>query len=242
MTDKRLPADRQICDGVFRTFTEALEAVPKERKVSFDHPEMATHLEDMAEHVLVSDYAIAFWLHPLLRERSMIFELGGNVGVTYYALRQIISFPTDLKWLVCDLPEINRRGVQLANQRNCVSLSFSDRYEDAEGCDAFLAFGTLQYVDTDLASILAMLKRKPTHLLINRTPLVEGDSYVTLQNLGPVVCAYRVFNRQEFIASLSRLGYQTIDQWECPESYCRVRYHPETTVKSYTGLYLKLEP
>jgi putative methyltransferase (TIGR04325 family) len=226
---------------MFKTYAEALKSAPKGRRISFDHPEMARHLEHMAEYLITSDYAVAFWLSSLLREGSVVFDLGGNVGVAYYSLSRIIRFPTDLEWRVCDLPEINRRGVEIASQRNCSILSFTNKYEDAEGCDTFLALGTVQYIGTDLSSMLAALKRKPAHLIVHRTPMLERESYVTLQDLGKVVCAYRIFNRREFLASLSSLGYQVIDQWECPESFCRVRYHPETAVRSYTGLYLTLE-
>jgi putative methyltransferase (TIGR04325 family) len=241
LTNTPVPADRQICDGVFRTYADAIDAIPKGRKVGFDHSEMASYLETMADYLITSDYAVAFWLRSLVRNGSAIFDLGGNIGVAYYSLSRIIPFPTDLDWRVCDVPEVNRRGVELASRRNCSVLSFTDRYQDAEGCDTFLALGAVQYIDTDLASMLAALERKPTHLLIHRLPLVEKESYVTLQDLGKVVCAYRIFNRRDFLVSLTNLGYRVIDEWECPESFCRVRYHPETAVRSYTGLYLTLQ-
>ena len=233
-------SDWQIGAGLFQSFPAALNAVPPERKVGFDQPAMVNFCAGLTTRVFTSDYAIAFWLRSLLAQSSTLFELGGNTGITYYALERLLQYPASLRWLICDLPLILQRGRELAAQRQARHLAFTASYADADGCDLLLTAGTLQYLATDLAAILAPLQRKPRHLLINRVPLSDGDPYVTLQDLGPVICVYRVFARRPFIASLLQLGYRLVDQWECPENACRVRYHPATMVTPYSGLYLEL--
>jgi putative methyltransferase (TIGR04325 family) len=241
-TSHPLQNERQIGHGLFKTIEEARKAIPAGTKIGFNHPEMAAYCSGMMNISLPSDYASMFWLSSLMREDLRILELGGNIGITYYSFGRVMTWPKGLTWRICDLPEINRAGTAIAQEKGITALSFADKIDEAEEADIFLSFGTLQYLETDLATILATMRKMPAHLIINRTPLTEGSAYVTLQHLGAVVCVYRIFNRNIFINSLSELGYRIVDGWESPETSCHVRYHPETLVHPYSGLYLKLDP
>lgn len=60
--------------------------------------------------------------------------------------------------------------------------------------------------------------RLPRHLLINRTPLREEESVVTLQSLGSgAFCTYQILDARAFIESLSAHGYELVDRWDNPD-------------------------
>jgi hypothetical protein len=49
-----------------------------------------------------------------------------------------------------------------------------------------------------------------------------------------------VGSRTDFIAGLARLGYELVDSWTCPESWCSVLLHKSRTVAAYSGCYFRL--
>jgi len=110
--------------------------------------------------------------------------------------------------------------------------------ENAGDCDVFLAAGSLQYLEASLGTILESLHTRPRHLLINKTPLVEGDSVVTLQGIGVSFCPYHLFNRRAFLEPLERLGYELVDSWENAEQSCQIPFSVQR-VDAYSGLYLR---
>ena len=71
-----------------------------------------------------------------------------------------------------------------------------------EGADIVFSAGLLRYIEQpDLADMISSFKLKPKHILINITPVYEGPSLITLQNVGAASCPYRIFTWQEFISS-----------------------------------------
>jgi putative methyltransferase (TIGR04325 family) len=132
------------------------------------------------------------------------------------------------------------RGAAMARERGAGQLHFTTRIDQAAGCDVLLAAGSLQYLETDLAASLGELSTRPRHILVNKTPMLEGRRFVTLQNTMHAYNPYRVLDRRAFVDGLSRLGYRLVDSWENPGFSCVIPYHPECTVDGYTGLYLRL--
>lgn len=98
-------------------------------------------------------------------------------------------------------------------------------------------------METPVSAILADLHIKPKHVLINRVPLYDGTAFFTVRDLPPLTLVYRVFNRSEFIGSISALGYELVDSWEIVEhdcGKCLIPFHPEKSVRAYSGLYFRL--
>jgi hypothetical protein len=48
--------------------------------------------------------------------------------------------------------------------------------------------------------------------------LQDGETFFTLQSLGPVIWPHRVQNREAFVTGMEQEGYRVKDTWECPES------------------------
>jgi putative methyltransferase (TIGR04325 family) len=230
----------RMFSGIYETAQAALRAVPAGRLVSYDQDAAADrHLGEIGQ-IWPSDYPILYWITTLMREGVSIFDLGGNLGIQYYNFKRYLHCPARWIWRVCDLPAIVRRGVELAKIRPSGGLSFTTEFDDANGMDILLASGVVQFLGDPLWESLAKLKVKPRHLLVNRTPLCDGPGFVTLGNIGPAICAYRIWNRNTFFDSLCGLGYQLKDAWTVPDFSCYIPFHPDRSIKAYSGAYLHL--
>lgn len=226
--------------GVFASFDEAERAAPRTRPLGYDHAELAAMYRDRMRGPQSSDWPVMFWLSRALETGRRVFDWGGHVGVTFYALERHLRWPPDLSWVVCDVPAIVAEGARLAAERARPSLSFTTRFEDAEGVDVFLACGSLQYVDgPSLGARVARLARPPRHLIVSKLPLWDGEPFVTLQNTGPAIHAYRIFNRASFVGDVERAGYRLVDAWDSPEHACRIPFHASHTVSAYSGLFFE---
>lgn len=240
-TKKHFAGDCYGCFwGVFENFEQAIQAAPKTKKMGYNHPELAQEYKTKLNlSISPSDYPMIFWLKEILQDNWTVFDFGGNVGDHFYKYEKYITYPTGLKWNICDLPEINKAGESLAKEKNRNELFFSDVFEIANDAEVFLASGSIQYVE-HLDQSLSRLSKKPRHILINKLPLSDGSRFVTLQNGGQVFYPQYVFNKKEFIDSISNIGYQLIDLWQDRVHSCKVLSHPEKSVRYYSGLYLKL--
>ena len=231
--------------GVYNTFAEALEALPSGSRIS--HNQEDIH-ENSAIAELTScrtlgkldsiDTPLIPWLKLAFNDSSTVFDLGGNVGVSYYAFKQHLYFPEHLRWTVCEVPEIAKAGKKIAEENNTQELSFTTEFTEADGTDILLTCGTLQYIEPSLAQLLTQLKKKPKHLLINYVPFYDGETYVTLQNIGYAYSPYKIQNKTEFIESLISLGYEYVAGWASDRN-CTIPFHKDRTVREYSGFYLK---
>jgi putative methyltransferase (TIGR04325 family) len=254
----RLPVVRQLAEadyerrfagdmlgafrGVYDSFEAAVASSPPGKPTGFDLPEVAEFelLRSRSERVFSYDYPVLFWLRPLLAPGLTIFDFGGHVGVHFYGYQRYLSFPDDLRWVVCELPSLLVPGQKLARERAAVGLRFTANREEADGADVLLAAGVLQYVERPgLGEWLGSLARPPRHLLLNKLPLTGGTAFVTLQNGGPHFIAVHVFNREEFVTSITNRGYELVDSWEDRVHRCEVPFHPDLSVPSYSGLYFR---
>ena len=69
----------------------------------------------------------------------------------------------------------------------------------------------MQYFEHDLPIYLRYLRRLPKHVFVNRVPLIEEQTFFTLQNVVRHFVPYRIQNHLELIGSLEQLGYHLID-------------------------------
>lgn len=233
--------------GVYETFEEAIQSVPNTNKsIGYDNAELAEEYQqgiDLETTAHSYNYPILFWLNSIFnnyQDNLNIFDFGGNVGIHFYTYSNYLKYPSNLNWIVCDLPAIIKAGKELAEQQGCSNLFFTDQFEDANKQDIFLASGSIQYVE-DLSESLASLTEKPQHLLLNILPLYDGAKFVTLQNGGKVFYPSYVFNKANFIEGLNRIGYEMIDIWKDSYSLFTIPFHPEKSGSFFHGIYFKLK-
>ena len=230
--------------GVYASFAEANDSAPRTKKLGFNCPEYAAEFEDRRGKIYSFDYPMLFWLKRLLfAEGCRLFDLGGHVGTHFYAYSRYLEFPSGFAWVVCDLPEITAAGAEIAAAQRRSEISFTNRIGDADGADILVAAGSLQYVEApSFSELLESLRRKPPHILINKLPLYDGDQFVTLQNGGAAFHPQYVFNRQEFLGNLSRLGYDVVDTWDVETHSGYIPFYPDRSFRCHSGMYLTLRP
>jgi putative methyltransferase (TIGR04325 family) len=232
--------------GLYDTFEEAQRSIPSSKKAGYDHAEMAELDQTSPGNLNYQDYSVLFWLQRILPEIGTLVDFGGHFGELYYAYRNYLKFREDFVWRICDVPAIIEGGKKLAERLGAPNLQFSINAEDAEGADAFLAAGSLQYLpDGFLASTLGRLRKKPRHVFVHRTPLHEEKTFITVQatavkTSGPVFCPYTIAHRRKLIDAMAAIGYAVVDSWKTKRSL-EVPFCPDCRLDFYSGIYFRLE-
>lgn len=227
--------------GVYASFAQAADAAPKARPIGYDAAKSEDWYLGKFNTVLLEDYPVLFWLRSAFEDSHSLFEIGGHVGVAYYGFAQVLSYPADLVWTICDVPTVVAAGEALARERGRTNLRFVIDPAQSEGSDIVLAAGALQYVDAPgLAQTIAAFRHRPKHVLINTTPVYDGPAFVTLQNIGTAYCPYRVFNRKELLRSMKSLGYSLVATWQKERAF-RIPGHAERSFDHYSGFYFRAD-
>ncbi|HLJ49055.1 MAG TPA: TIGR04325 family methyltransferase [Bryobacteraceae bacterium] len=224
---------------VFGSLAEAHSAAKRVRLDGHDHPDNVRKHVALATQARPSDYPVLFHLANIIGECRSVLDLGGNVGNLFYNYSRYLDFPADLLWTVCDVPEVTTMGSAIAAERGETRLRFDGSFEDMNGADLLLASGCIHYFEQPLAEMIAGARIKPTHVIVNRTPLISGKSTVTVQDAGSYLVACKLFNKDELVAGMVGLGYEIVDTWEIPELSLRIPSHPELSVTAYSGFYFK---
>jgi putative methyltransferase (TIGR04325 family) len=243
--DRRFEANtnRNLFRGVFSSYAAAEASAPRTRPVGYDNPasaEMYLHRLAVEDY----DYPSMFWIADAVsRGMRRIADLGGSVGIKYFAFSQHITFPTDMVWRVIDVPAVAQRGREFAASRRAArSLEFSDAPTDASGMDVLFASGALQYMPVTLAELLDTLAVKPARIVVNMTPMHESRSFFTLNSIGTAYCAYRVQRRDEFVTAVLSRGYRLRHEWINAGRRLRIPLEPEHSEAQYTGFCFDADP
>lgn len=233
---REIPATN-LYRGVFETFAEAAASAPATRPSGYDNPAAAELYRDRTRRVYPSDYAAMFWLDRLFREgAASVFDIGGHIGIAYYAYRKYLDYPADLRWRVLDVPAVVESGRAFAAEHDRERrIDFTSEPADIDGHDVVFASGSLQYLDYTLAELIGKSARPPRHLLVNLMPIHMTESFFTLQNMGAAFCAYRITSERDFLGPLRALGYTLRDRWENVDRRCRIAYRPEHSLDRYFG-------
>jgi putative methyltransferase (TIGR04325 family) len=228
------------CKGIYASFAEAMADAPVEKLSGFNHKSIPEYYKPRIGDLTPGDHPILFWLSQILPNARLVFELGGSIGLGYYAYRKFVSFPPQLRWVICELPEAVQMGEEIAQERKEAQLFFTEQRTPPGNPDVYATFGALHYIEEPFAEIIRRLPARPPHILVNRVPMCEGPGFITLQNNGSWFCPYKVDNVSDFIRGLHQLGYELVDQWDLdrgvhfilPEGRVRPKYH---------GMYFRLK-
>lgn len=228
--------------GVFQSFQEARASLPCSKE--FDHAPLAEEYVDVrTKRVFAYDYPVLLWLLRALQAgAASVLDLGGSVGVHYYAYRRYIPMPVGMTWQVVEVPTMVAIGRNLAKTSAATALSFTEDMDQAimaSGSDIWISAGAMQYMEgVRPARLLERCIVRPKHILLNKLPLYPGDDFVTTQNLGAGSFApVQVFNRLRFIEEIEALGYKLWDKWDVPERSLYLPGCPERSIPSFSGLY-----
>ncbi|HYP83599.1 TIGR04325 family methyltransferase [Variovorax sp.] len=213
--EKRFMANREenLFMGSFDSFEHARSQVPASHAAGYDNAEGAKTL--YSHQIYNWDYPALFWIGDAVQKgMHRIFDLGGHVGIKYYAFRRVIDFPAQLTWQVCDLPGVVETGRVLAAERDAGNqLRFGTDWREADGTDVLFISGALQYLPTTLAEILGGLPHKPRRVLLNTTAMHGERTIFTHNSIGFGICPYRIQHQEEIQRDLVAAGYRRRDAW-----------------------------
>jgi len=235
----RASGTRRLFRGVYRTFEEAERDAPATKPVHYD--DSGYQYGEQHRVVQSSDYPVIFWLSRAFEQCASLIDFGGNVGISFYAFQKYFPYPAGLRWLVYDLPEVAESGLRIHKAEGSpAALSFTSTIAAGRGFEIVLASGSLQYIPEQLPELLEKMGSKPKHLLLNRLPVCEGDTFVTLQSTGTAFSPYRISNRTQFVEQISRLGYDLEDSWNNPDLNLLIPGEPAHSLTAFSGMYWKL--
>ncbi|AKJ30730.1 TIGR04325 family methyltransferase [Caldimonas brevitalea] len=220
--------------GVYARFEDAAAAAPSGGRVGYDNQESA---ELYTPEIYPYDYPALFWLQRSFDEGlRTVFDLGGHVGIKYYAFRRHLRLPVGLQWMVCDVPAVVARGRALAEGRGLgEELRFTTSMSDASGFDVLYASGSLQYLPRRLGELLADLESLPRRIVLNITAVHPTTTYYTLNSIGTAFCPYRVQARDELLDEVSSFGYVKRDAWENPAKLLVLPFRRGLSLDHYSG-------
>jgi putative methyltransferase (TIGR04325 family) len=223
--------------GVFSNFADAQSSVRHTRLLGYDNQPSADLYRERTRRVYINDYPVMLWLSKLFGTGSTsIFDLGGHIGIAYYAYQRYLRYPETIRWRVLDVPAVTTAGMAWAETHDALRrLTFTENGTDADGVDILFAAGSLQYLDYTLADLLGSLQQLPGHLLLNSVPIHTSASYFTVQNMGTACCPYRITAEREFVDGLKAMGYVMQDRWENPHRSCVIPFHPTHSLDRYFG-------
>jgi len=231
--------------GIFKDFSEARDWLPDNPE--FDHAALAAEYVNVrTKKIFAYDYPVMWWLERAFRDgATKVLDIGGSVGVHFYAYQRYFEMPNQLSWRVVEVPAIASIGREMAKQAGASALSFThtDALRQAlAGHDIWLSAGALHYLDNGRpADLLAQCEIRPRHILLNKLPLYDGEDYVTAQNIGAGRFApMHVYNRQRLISEIEVLGYALCDEWQVPERSLYLPGFPERCIPAHSGLYFRM--
>jgi putative methyltransferase (TIGR04325 family) len=226
---------------VFNSLSEAVAAARPYAEGGHENAENSQLHMSLAEVRRPSDYAALFHMRGLIYDRAKIFDFGGSIGNLFYLYDRYLTLPRDCIWLVFELPAWVELGQNEATKRGENRLRFTRKWEDAAGAELLIASGSLHYFDTPLSQMVAGLPEKPSHILINRTPLIDGPTKATVTDAGTYRVGCVLYNRTEFVKAFEAIGYEVVDSWKARERSLRLVGNPESSALQYSGFFFRLK-
>jgi putative methyltransferase (TIGR04325 family) len=222
--------------GVYDTWDEADLAARSFGLAGYDNSASA-HLYDDRVRMDPHDYPSLYWLTRSLHEGMKgVFDVGGAIGIKFYAFREPLNAWPDLVWRVQDVPAMVGNGRELARSRGgCAQLQFTENFRDGDGLDVLFASGSLQYLPQTLGELLGDFTRRPRRIVINTTPVHSQRDFFTVNSIGTAFCPYRVQTQASLVRGLTRLGYRLRESWINPDKQMLIPFYPDLSLRNYTG-------
>lgn len=232
--------DQNLFEGLFDSFEEAAAHAPHTRPLGYDNPDSVGLY---SERVLPRDYPALFWMDRALHSGARrVFDLGGHTGVKFYAFREVLDFPDDLRWTVGEVPAVVEGGRRRAEEKGeSGRLKFTERLEDLRESEVLFASGSVQYLEESPAELLERIDARPRWIILNTCAIHPTRSYITLNSIGSAFCPYRVQSRPSLLKEVKALGYRCLDQWQDEHKGLTLPFHPECDLDAYWGFCFERE-
>ena len=226
--------------GVFDTFEEAVAAAAKTAKPGHENPGNAVTHWNLASALLISDYPVLYWMNQAGNDLKVL-DYGGNVGNLYHAYRNHLR-AKKLEWTVSDLPMMIEAGRTIAKEKSTTSeLRFRVSSDPFPDVNFALLCGSYHYWEGTASDFVARFPAPPKHILINRSPMVDGEvkEHATVQFSQYCALPCIIRNKRDIAAAFELAGYRLVDSWLCPEYSVKKSLFPRQSLDHCSGLYFQ---
>lgn len=226
---------------LYDNFDQAREHLSGYQRLGHESQEnMQLHL-DLSSDLRPSDYAAIYNLQPRASELNCVVDYGGNCGNLYYLYASKLNLPDANRWIVFDLPKCTSFGEKLAREREATALEFTNSPPLDASVDLLLFSGALHYFPEPLSALLGQYKKRPTYVMVNRTPFTTRDTCITAQRSGDFIEPCILRNYDEFLQEMKELSYRPVDQWQVPELSLSIPFRPKDSVMEYSGVFFEAD-
>lgn len=227
--------------GIHASHKEALSFIPVQYQSGWDTGKSSKIWVKHPDYIQPTAYTSFFSLSKIVHAGSVVADYGGSIGLTYYGYTSRNDFPATAKWIVVEVPSLVISGQEVALSRNAANLEFISNLESLPDCDILHSAGALQFIEDGVPGFLEKLQTLPQHILLNKVPLTDAESFWTVHNFGASISPYRIYNKSEFLDYFHKFGYEIKDRWEVPDFSCDIPFHPEKSVLRCQGFHLCLK-
>ncbi|HEX6638649.1 MAG TPA: TIGR04325 family methyltransferase [Steroidobacteraceae bacterium] len=233
--------DQNLFYGVYDRWEEAEKAAASYGKSGYDNQESADLYRFMMR-IAPHDYPALYWLARSLSEgMQSVFDVGGAIGIKFYAFKEHLSPWPSLRWRVQDVTAVAQTGRQIAQERGVTQqLDFTDQFADGDGTDVLFASGVVQYLPKRLGEMLANYQQLPRRIVVNTAAIHPQHEFFTVNSIGTAFCPYRIQTQAGFIGSLTKLGYRVKESWTNVGKPMTIPFRPDYSIADYSGYCLDL--
>lgn len=153
-------------------------------------------------------------MQNLLPEIRSVVDIGGSAGNLFYCYDRYLYFSPEFSWTVNDVPTNNGIGVRIGEEHHERRLHFVDDLADCRPVDMALISGALHYFEALPPVIMRSLKRSPRYVIINRTPVIQGETAITIQDTGfyYAISPARLLSHKALMQSMEDADYEIVDE------------------------------
>ena len=240
--------------ATFPTFAAARAYAARYAVPSHEHPgNVVTHLS-LSEAIRPSDRPVLTHLREILHASgsladASVLDIGGSAGNLFYSYTPHLDLPPGLSrtlsktlsWTVFEVPENVLAGRELAAGLSASRLHFIDDLAACTHAGIVLISGSLHYFEALPPELIRHLDPPPKHIFINRTPVIDGPTSITIQDAVSyyAISPARILSRSVLLASMAAAGYELVDEWRVPDLKFPIPLHPRSSALFYSGFYFR---
>lgn len=171
-------------------------------------------------------------LAALLRAASLndgvleVVDFGGSLGSTYRQVRPLLDGLRRLRWHVVEQPQFVAIGQRQFTTEELSFVSSLDELPAAHVAPLALLSSVLQYLESPDRTLAEVASVRPSHLLIDRTPVSAlNEHQLCVQHVPETIYAASypcwILSRTKLTTALASAGFELVDDFVCPEGAAR---------------------
>ena len=174
--------------------------------VTFDKPEYSFQL-----------FSSLLWAASLNNGNLNVMDFGGSLGSTYFQNSGILDTFDNLNWCIVEQTNYTDAGNAHFSSEQLHFFNSINKCYKSYKIDIVLLSSVLQYIEKPYNLLDELIAFKPAFIFIDRTPFIDNDDRITIQNVHPKIykasypCWF--FNKKKFMEYMSQ-QYELIFEFD----------------------------